>query len=140
MDCDTNFNATPAGEEGPVRIRLRQFGRIQGFAFGSWGEASTDAKKFVNLLAESGATKIWRTMEKARTMEEVKGVIKCRLRRILGIAAVRTAHQLKLNRLAHITGDFQRAQSRSHRARKAFSDYRAEYEAHFGARTWRCPR
>ena len=131
------YNDTPAGEDGPVTIRMREFGRIQGFVFGSWGEVSRDVSRFVDLLAETGATKIWRSIEKARSIKEVKGVIKTRLRRILGIAAVRTAQALKLNRLAHITGDFQRTQERSKRARKHFADYRAEYDANFGARAWR---
>ena len=116
---------------------MREFGRIQGFVVGSWGEVSRDVSRFVDLLAEVGATKLWRNIEKARSIKEVQGVIKTRLRRILGITAVRTAQVLKLHRLAHITGDFQRAQIRSRRARAHFTDYRADYEASFGARAWR---
>ena len=125
---------------GPMYTRMMSFGRVRGFVFGSWGEVSQDVKSFVKLVAETSAAKIWRNIDKARSIEEVQGVIKHRLRRILGITAVRSAHFLKLNRISHLTGDFQRSRTRSRRARSFYQAWNSEYDTFFGPRTWRAPR
>ena len=78
--------------------RMLSFGRIRGFVFGSWGEVSDDVRSFIKLVASQSATKIWRSIDKARSIAEVQGVIKTRLRRILGITAVRSAQFLKTQR------------------------------------------
>ena len=83
------------------------------------------------------ATKIWRSIDKARSIAEVQGVIKTRLRRILGITAVRSAQFLKTQRLSHLTGDFQRSRKRSAQARSFFEAWSSEYDTYFGPRSWR---
>ena len=107
------------------------------YTFGSWGEVSKDVRSFIALVATQSAHKIWRTIAKARSIKEVQGVIKTRLRRILGISAIRSAQFLKAQRLSHLTGDFQRSRKRSARARSFFHAWSSEYDTYFGPRSWR---
>ena len=134
---DTTYNNTTLGEDGPMYTRMLSFGRIRGFVFGSWGEVSDDVRSFIKLVASQSATKIWRSIDKARSIAEVQGVIKTRLRRILGITAVRSAQFLKTQRLSHLTGDFQRSRKRSAQARSFFEAWSSEYDTYFGPRSWR---
>ena len=116
---------------------MLSFGRIRGFVFGSWGEVSQDVQSFIELVASQCAVKIWRTIDKARSLPEVQGVIQRRLRRILGITAVRSAQFLKTQRLSHLTGDFQRSRKRSAQARSFFQAWSSEYDTYFGPKSWR---
>ena len=134
---NTTYNNTAAGEDGPMYTRMLAFGRIRGFVFGSWGEVSNDVRTFIKLVATRSATKIWRTIDKARSIDEVQGVIKSRLRRILGITAIRSAQFLKTQRLSHLTGDFQRSWKRSAQARSFFAAWSSEYDTYYGPRSWR---
>ena len=104
------------------------------------GEVSKDVTSFIKLVAVTSAAKIWRKIDKARSIQEVQGVIKHKLRRTLGITAIRSAHFLKLNRLSHLTGDFQRSRTRSRRARSFYQAWNSEYDTHFGPHSWRVPR
>ena len=134
---DATYNNTPHGVDGPMYTRMLSFGRIQGFVFGSWGEVSQDVRSFLTLVANQSAHKLWRQIDRARSIQDIQGVIKHRFRRILGITAIRSAQFLKTQRLSHITGDFQRSRKRSTQARSYFQAWSAEYDNCFGPRTWR---
>ena len=42
-----------SGQVGPVERKLDQFGQLQGFVFGAFGEGSEDIHKIVKILSQS---------------------------------------------------------------------------------------
>ena len=49
------YNGTAEGDIGPLERRLQAYGRVRGFVFGAYGEASTDVETMVSLIAHGQA-------------------------------------------------------------------------------------
>ena len=94
--CDPNSDAL-----GPVQRKLDSFGRVNGLVVGSYGEASEDLLNLMHEIAKVGATRCWRDMG-ARDPLEGERILYTRLRRRLGITAVRARARMLVSRVNHI--------------------------------------
>ena len=113
-----------------MESRLLEFGRVRGFVFGAFGEASKDVRDFVRTVAEKGAVRHWQDMG-ARSCVEARGLIASEVWRGLGIEAVRSAAELKLSRISMMRGDFDGAEVRRGKGRATWWErrhYRARRE------------
>ena len=70
---------------GPCLRRLREFPRVEGLAFGSYGEASPAVHTLLMVLATAVAEREWREMG-ARTESEARGIVMSQMRRQLSLA------------------------------------------------------
>ena len=120
---DREYNGTPPGEMGPVEARLAEFGKVRGFAFGAFGEASEAVRDFVRTVAEVGAARHWQDMS-ARSCTEARGLIASEVWRGLGIEVVRSAAELKLSRISVMRGDFTAAEVRRGKGRASWYERR----------------
>ena len=85
-------------------------------------------------MAAVASERKWRHM-RARSALEAKGVIKARITRSLGIAAVRAAARLKLDRLGLALGDGHAAANRRSAAFARERSWAFEYSQRFGPRS-----
>ena len=112
--ADRVYNETPEGNTGPVERELHTYGRVRGLVAGAYGEMSTDAEWIMQMCARHAATRHWRQMG-ARNPNEAKAVIIAKNRRRLGIEAVRSHAQLKMDRLRAERGGGNERQARQRR-------------------------
>jgi hypothetical protein len=121
---DEQYNGTARGEVGPVRGRLIEFGRIRGYVVGAFGEVSEAIADFVRTVATVGAARHWEDMG-ARSRKEAQGLIASNMWRGIGIEVVRSAAQLKLDRISVMRGDFDAAEVRRSKGRASWRERRA---------------
>ena len=114
--ADRKWNLVPPGTRGPLETRLLDYGRIRGFCFGAYGEASGDVKTFVRAAAASGAGAHWLAMG-ARSAKEARGIITARLTSAIGVTAVREQAALKVARLGLLASGNLRAATARRRNR-----------------------
>ena len=83
---------------GPVERRLRKDirGRVWGLVVGAMGEVSDDLQALMEEMAERMSSK-WKK-HGARNKDEERAVAMVRIRRLIGIEAVRSMARLKLER------------------------------------------
>ena len=77
--ADREYNDTPQGDVGPMEAELLRYGRIDGLAFGAYGEASSDVEQLVQSIAAASALRHWRSMG-ARNVSEAKAILVARTR------------------------------------------------------------
>ena len=131
---DRNYNGVDTSDmniKGPVQLRLQEFGKVKGLVFGPRGETSDEVEELVNKMAKKAAERQWRNMG-ARSAVEARGVVKARITRSLGIAAVRAAARLKLDRLGIALGDGPAAAGRRNKAHAKHRSWGFEYSQRFG--------
>lgn len=114
---------------------LSEFARINGWVFGPRGGASDDVHLFIEHLAERGAAVKWQSMG-ARSYREAKDVIRQRVRRSLGITAIRAAARLKCDRLGLALGNGKDAAKRRKRAKNYWRRWDEEYSQRFGPKAF----
>ena len=95
----------PVRQIGPVESKLNSFGRVQGWVFGPWGEASEDVHALVQRIAKS-------RLELQDTMPGRRGRLRSRaaqmsmlvadVRRQLSLASVKGQARLLLDRLSQV--------------------------------------
>ena len=102
---------------------MTEFGRIRGFVFGAFGEASESVADFVRTVAVVGEARHWQDMG-ARSCVEAQGLIASEVWRGLGIEVVRSAAQLKLDRVSVMRGDFGAAEVRRSKGRASWWERR----------------
>ena len=87
-DIDEEFVGTPKGQVGPVERKLDQFGQMQGFVFGAFGEGSEDIHKMVKILAESRLKAV--ELQRGRVgLKGELGMITGQIRRMLSVGAAK---------------------------------------------------
>ena len=113
---------------GPMERRLNNFGQIRSLVIGPRGEGSKDIHRLINMTSEIAAEHRWREMG-ARSVDEARIVFRGRMRRSIGITAVREAAKLKRERLGIVLGDGKAAETRrrwgAHFSRKMQEEYYA---------------
>ena len=133
---DRMYNGTAEGDIGPLERRLQAYGRVRGFVFGAYGEASTDVETMVSLIAHGQAGVTWRDMG-ARTPTEAAAVLKDRATRWLGVAGARAHAALKLSRLQDAFGGPRRdANDRRRASEYEYRQRRASYQAFHSPADW----
>jgi hypothetical protein len=134
---DTDFNGCnpQEGGMGPVQSALDAFGRVEGYVFGAFGEASPDVHKLTRQIGDLGGARGWRDMG-ARSPCEASSMLANRAKRLLGIEATRGHARLKLDRLASVTGDADAGAERRSKSRFGSRCYRNEYARRFGPKIW----
>ena len=85
----------------PVEDRLRWFTDTRGLIFGAYGEASADVHDLLTEASVQEAQRLWRLMG-ARSMSEMRGFVISRMRRRVGVAAVRAMAQHRLLRVPFV--------------------------------------
>ena len=107
-------------------MKLASYGRIWGFAFGAYAEASPDVHELLDVLASSCASRQWARMG-SRDPQDAAAALKRSLYRSWGLMAARGQARLKLMGLGHVgTGA---AAARARRVESAAA-YRLRQEAH----------
>ena len=84
---------------GPASRRLQSFGRVRGWTFGAFGEASPDANQLLDAMTRQGAATRYRELG-VDTPLHARAHIKSLCCKELGIAVVRAAALHKLKALA----------------------------------------
>ena len=119
-----------SGQVGPVERKLDQFGQLQGFVFGAFGEGSEDIHKMVKILAESRLKAV--ELQRGRVgLKGELGMITGQIRRMLSVGAVKAAAELLLRRLQHAGEGTQQAAKRREYALMEDYRLRREQEAQF---------
>ena len=118
-----------------MQAALDAFGRVQGWVFGAFGEASPDVHALAKNLGDIGASRGWREMG-ATSAVEASAVLTNRARRALGIEAVRGHARLKLDRLAAVSGDVDEGAARRERSRNGMRYRRDAYSQARGPRVF----
>ena len=116
---------------GPIEARLSAFGQVRALVVGPRAECSPDLHRLVDVMAEVGAVRSWRQMG-ARSVVEARGVIKTRVRRMIGINAARAGAVLKRERLGIALGGGKAAAGRRSSAFKARTMREERYDQQFG--------
>ena len=98
--ADRNHNGTTSGK-GPVQVALEKFPPMRGLCFGPYGESSIYVEQMILRCAQRQAEQRWQSMG-ARSVHEASAVLVGRLRRRVGVMAVRTHAEMKSTRLAQI--------------------------------------
>ena len=134
---DRKHNSTTRGDTGPVETELRRWPRVRGLVFGAYGGVSADVSMLLRTCARAIAEKEWREGVGARTQEEAYAGLITKMRREVGVLAVRSHSVLKLKRLREIAatvggGAVSRA-AREAGARAAASRRAASRRAHANA-------
>ena len=84
-----------------IRDRIASFGPTRGVIFGNYGEASRDVHTLLHISATRLARRHWRSMG-ARTESEARSFYVARLRRRMGVAAVREFARHRLRRVPYV--------------------------------------
>ena len=97
----------PPPQVGPVQRRLQRFGRVRGWCFGAWGEASEDVHHLVQRLAD--ARLLVADLQPGRrkpqqSREAERAALVGHIRRQLSFTAVQQQSKLLLDRL-QLLGD-----------------------------------
>ena len=96
---DKKHNGTiPSTRPGPVEKELTKFPPMRGLCFGPYGETSKYVDQLILRCAHLQAERKWRSMG-ARCISEAAQVLVGRLRKRVGIMAVRTHADMKAARL-----------------------------------------
>ena len=82
----------------PIENRLASFGRVRGFVFGAYGEASGDVHDLLSLAAQKQAELTWQASG-ARSQNEMYAFYMHRYRRQLGMASVLAMARHRLQRV-----------------------------------------
>ena len=90
-----------------------------------------DFKTMITRMAEIGAQHLWKDSG-ARSILEMRGVIKARMTRSFGITAFRGYARLISDRLGIAIGDGKKAYARRAFARDEFKEWREEYSRFHG--------
>ena len=98
---DQRFNATAAGEVGPVEGRLAAFGPVRGIVIGHFAEGSDHLEALLTGAAHCGALRHWAGM-RAREPADAHGTMAWLLRRRWGMTAWRSIARLLLDRLEYV--------------------------------------
>ena len=99
--------AQPPRQVGPVERRLQRFGRVRGWCFGAWGEASEDVHHLVQRLADGRllvADLQPGRRRPQRSKEAERAALVGQIRRQLAFKAVQQQSKLLLDRL-QLLGD-----------------------------------
>jgi hypothetical protein len=127
IDRKYNGIAKDAVAPGPVARKLAEFGRVQGLAFGAYGEASEDVFALLDEIARVGAIRGWRDMGCNNELA-ARGILTQMTRHALGIAVVRANARLLLDRVVTVTGRAGCDEARKRR-KKAHFGWRARRNA-----------
>ena len=115
---------------GPASRRLQSFGRVRGWAFGAFGEASPDTHRMLDAMARQGAATRFRDLGVDSPLH-ARPHIKQLCCKELGIATVRAAALHKLQALAAaIMGAPAAAQQSRHR-QSATASHRERVNAYY---------
>ena len=82
----------------PIEHRLASFGKVRGFIFGAYGEASGDVHDLLQLAAAKQAELTWEGSG-ARSQSEMRAFFLQRYRRQLGMASVLAMARHRLQRV-----------------------------------------
>ena len=118
QQLDQRFNATPAGEVGPVGTRLASFGPVRGLVVGHFAEGSEHLEALLTGTAHCGALRHWAGM-RAREPADAHGTVAWILRRRWGMAAWKSTARLLLDRLEYVGSGSARAFERRAAASEA---------------------
>jgi len=134
--ADAKYNgfdhaAAGNGSMGPMEQRLTSFGRVRALVIGPRAECSSGLKGLVTAMSEVGAEAKWRNMG-ARSVVGARGVIKNRLRRMIGINAAKANAVLKRERLGIALGNGQNAYKRRYNAFTARKMREEFYDQKYG--------
>ena len=95
----------PVRQLGPVETKLNTFGRVHGWVFGAWGEASEDVHALVQRLAKARLERLdtlptvrRRQVSRAALLSALVGDV----RRQLSIQAVKQQARLLIDRIASV--------------------------------------
>ena len=95
----------PVRQLGPVETKLNTFGRVQGWVFGAWGEASEDVHALVQRLAKARLERL-DTLPTVRRRQVSRTAMLSALvgdvRRQLSLQAVRQQARLLIDRMATV--------------------------------------
>ena len=116
--------------EGPATSRLLSFGRVQGWVSGAFGEASPDLHRLLDLFARKDAAANHVSMGLPSPLQ-ARPHVKQRCCRELGIMAVRTAAQHKLQALATVLMGKQAAAQQTKRRQSQRNVHRARNDSYF---------
>ena len=130
-----NFDHSNGGK-GPMELRLESFGRVRALVIGPRGEGSKDLHRLIDEAAAIGAERGWRMMG-ARSVRDAREAFISRIKRSVGITAVRAAARLKRERLqfflagggAKATGRRTEGQARFYSMREVYHDLFSGYGA-----------
>ena len=115
---------------GPASQRLQSFGRVHGWAFGAFGEASPDVHSLLDALTRQGAASKFRDLG-VDTPLLARPHIKQRCCRELGIAVVRSAALHKLHALAAAIMGVTAASQQSRRRQSASAAQRERADSYY---------
>ena len=115
---------------GPASKRLQSFGRVRGWAFGAFGEASPDAHLFLDALARQGASNRYRDLGVDSPLH-ARAHIKQRCCKELGIVTVRAAALHKLQALSAAIMGTPAAAHQSRRRQAAQAAHRERSNAYY---------
>lgn len=133
---DRTHNGTPVGEVGPLERALAGFGRVEGWIFGAYAEASEDVVELVREIARGWANLHWRDMG-ARSATEAAPTLGNVAIRWLGVGGGRAHAALKLARLRNVVGgDARQANNRRRDSERAYRFRRAAYYAYNSPEAW----
>ena len=99
--ADNQFVGTEEGSVGPVENKLLQYGDLQGFVVGAFGEGSEDLHKFMQVLAESKVTAMGLARGRQGTEVEM-GIVVGQVRRMLSTVNVRAQAQCLLTGMSQV--------------------------------------
>ena len=95
----------PVRQQGPVETKLNTFGRVNGWVFGAWGEASEDVHSLVQRLAKARVERL-DTLPTVRRRQVSRAALLAALvgdvRRQLSLQAVRQQARLLIDRIATV--------------------------------------
>ena len=103
---------------GPAAQRLESFGRVRGWSFGAFGEASPDAHSLLDAMTRQGSSVRYRDLGVESPLH-ARAHVKRRLCQELGITVVRAAALHKLQALAVAIMGVTAAASQQSRRRQA---------------------
>ena len=110
--ADVNYNGRAPGTGGPISSYLIEFGQIQGWVFGAFGEASPQVRELVAYASRRAGVRRWAQLGCDGPVDGA-ALHKSWFKELLGIASWRGLARLKLRNLGHaLAGDFDRTRSR----------------------------
>jgi hypothetical protein len=128
-NADAKYNGVVHGNgiKGPLERRLMEFGPIKALVIGPRGEGSPDLHQLIKEMAMITGERKWQCLG-ARGVVDAQGYFKQKIRRDIGIAAVRANAVLKRERIGMVHGDANAAFKRRNDARDHHRNMRQEYQ------------
>ena len=110
--ADVTYNGLDPGTGGPISSYLLEFGQVQGWVFGAFGETSPHARELVLYASRRAGDKHW-IRTGCDSPADCAAMHKNWFKRMISVASWRGLARLKLRNLGHaLAGDYDRSRAR----------------------------